>query len=130
MALRGTVSYIDPQVQQDTRTAQLRVEVPNQGLRLRIGMYVDARVGAEAPLHGILVPKAAVQMIGSRAVVYLAIDGQGNRFVERQVSLGRSTDAQVLVLSGIAPGDQVVTDGVFFLRAEREKAAAAAQVGR
>ncbi|HEY5617639.1 MAG TPA: efflux RND transporter periplasmic adaptor subunit, partial [Vicinamibacterales bacterium] len=85
MTLRGRVSYIDPQVQQETRTAKLRVEVPNPSGRLRLGMYVDVHVGEASPRQGVFVPKAAVQMVGSDAIVYVAADAQQGRFVERKV---------------------------------------------
>ena len=120
MTLRGRVSYIDPLVQAQTRTAKLRVEVANPGGRLRLGMYVDARVEDASPRQGVFVPKASVQMMGSNAVVYVASGEQG-RFVERTVEIGSESGDRVLVLSGVEPGDLVVTDGVFFLRAERER---------
>jgi RND family efflux transporter MFP subunit len=121
MALRGQVSYIDPQVQQETRTAKLRVEVPNPGGRLRLGMYVDVQAGDGSARHGVFVPKAAVQAVGSDTVVYLASDRQDGRFVERKVEVGDTIGDQILVLTGLQPGDPVVTEGVFFLRAERER---------
>ena len=121
MTLRGRVAYIDPQVQQETRTAKLRVEVPNPSGRLRLGMYVDARVGEASRREGTFVPKSAVQMVGSDAVVYTTSDAQSGRFVERKVEIGGENGDQLLVLSGLQPGVSVVTDGVFFLRAERER---------
>ena len=44
MTLRGRVSYIDPQVSTDTRTAKVRIEVPNASGELRLGMYADVVV--------------------------------------------------------------------------------------
>jgi cobalt-zinc-cadmium efflux system membrane fusion protein len=121
MTLRGRVSYIDPQVQPETRTAKLRVEVPNQSGRLRLGMYVDARIGEGSPRQGLFVPKSAVQIVGSGTVVYVAVDAQQGRFVERPVEIGTENGDRVLVVSGLQAGDAVVTDGVFFLRAESER---------
>lgn len=121
LALRGQVSYIDPQVQQETRTAKLRVEVPNPGGQLRLGMYVDVQAGDGSARPGVFVPKGAVQVVGSDTVVYLASDRQDGRFVERKVEVGDTIGDQILVLTGLQPGDPVVTEGVFFLRAERER---------
>jgi cobalt-zinc-cadmium efflux system membrane fusion protein len=121
MTLRGRVSYIDPQVQPETRTAKLRVEVPNQSGRLRLGMYVDAHIGEGSPRQGLFVPKSAVQIVGSGTVVYVAVDAQQGRFVERPVEIGTGNGDRVLVVSGLQAGDAVVTDGVFFLRAESER---------
>jgi membrane fusion protein, heavy metal efflux system len=121
MTLRGRVSYIDPQVQPETRTAKLRVEVPNESGRLRLGMYVDAHIGEGSPRQGLFVPKSAVQIVGSDTVVYVAVDAQQGRFVERPVEIGTANGDRVLVVSGLQAGDAVVTDGVFFLRAESER---------
>jgi RND family efflux transporter MFP subunit len=120
VTLGGRVSYIDPQVQQETRTAKLRVEVPNAGGRLRLGMYVDVNA-ADATRQGLFVPKAAVQVIGSRPVVYVASVEHPGQFVERDVEVGDAVGDRVPVLSGLAAGERVVTEGVFFLRAERER---------
>jgi RND family efflux transporter MFP subunit len=123
VALRGRVSYIDPQVQPETRTAKLRIEVPNAGERLRLGMFVDAQVGESESRAGVLVPKSALQPIGSDTVVFVADESQDGLFHERKVEVAHSTDGQALVVSGLRDGDRVVTDGAFFLRAERERRA-------
>ena len=119
LSLRGRVDYIDPQVQAETRTAKLRVEVPNAGSRLRFGMFVDVSIGAASSRPVVLVPKAAVQVVGSRSVVYVA--GDHGQFIEREVVPGDSTTDLVAIVSGVQPGDLVVTDGAFFLRAERQR---------
>jgi cobalt-zinc-cadmium efflux system membrane fusion protein len=121
VVLRGRVSYIDPQVQPETRTAKLRIEVPNAGERLRLGMFVDAQVGETESRSGVLVPKSALQPLGSDTVVFVADENQDGLFHERKVEVAHSTDGQALVVSGLSDGDRVVTDGAFFLRAERER---------
>ena len=120
LTLRGRVSYIDPQVQQETRTAKLRVEIPNPAGQLRFGMYVDVNAG-EAVRKGVFVPKAAVQVVGAQSVVYVTSKDDPGRFMERKVEVGDPTGDRVPVLAGLDPGDLVVTEGVFFLRAERER---------
>jgi membrane fusion protein, heavy metal efflux system len=120
LTLRGRVSYIDPQVQQDTRTARLRVEVPNTRGQLRLGMFVDVDAG-ESERKGVFVPKSALQVIDAQAVVYVASKDQPGQFFERQVDVGDSTGDRVPVLAGLEPGDLVVTEGAFFLRAEQER---------
>jgi cobalt-zinc-cadmium efflux system membrane fusion protein len=120
LTLRGRVSYIDPQVQQETRTAKLRVEVPNPAGQLRLGMFVDVNAGESAE-RGLFVPKSAVQVIDAQPVVYLASKDRPGQFFERQVEVGDSSGDRVPVLAGLEPGDLVVTEGVFFLRAEQER---------
>jgi multidrug efflux pump subunit AcrA (membrane-fusion protein) len=65
-----------------------------------------------------LIPRTAVQTIGERAVIYVPAEGEDGKFVERPVKLGPPSGDLVQVLDGLKPGDKVVTDGSFFLRAE------------
>jgi hypothetical protein len=62
-----------------------------------------------------------VQNVGDRTVVYLANSQDPGNFVEREVRLGQISGEQVQVVSGLQPGDMVVTEGSFFVRAERER---------
>lgn len=121
LALRGRVSYIDPQLNAETRTAKVRIEVPNARNELRLGMYADALFqtadGASTPA----IPRTAVQNVGDRTVVYLASPNEPGKFVEREVRLGAVAGDLVAVLTGVRSGDLVVTEGAFFLRAERER---------
>jgi cobalt-zinc-cadmium efflux system membrane fusion protein len=121
VTLRGRVSYIDPQVSADTRTAKVRIEVPNTAGDWRLGMYADVVVTGAAGTSAPRVPRSAVQNVGDRTVVYLAKPKEPGKFVEREVRLGQSSGEQVEVVSGVQPGDVVVTEGSFFLRAERER---------
>jgi cobalt-zinc-cadmium efflux system membrane fusion protein len=115
--VRGRVAYIDPRVDPATRTAKVRVEVPNPGEALRLGMFVQMTFRVGLGERRAVVPRAAVQAIGTRTVVYRATEEAG-RFVETPVTLGAATGDTVEVLSGVNPGDRVVTEGSFFLRAE------------
>lgn len=120
--LRGRVSYIDPQVSPETRTAKVRIEVSNAGGGLRLGMFTDVLLesgGAGTPVT--MIPRAAVQSVGDRSVVYLGDPARPDEFVEREVQLGQTTGERVEVRSGVKPGDSIVTSGSFFVRAERER---------
>lgn len=121
LTLRGRVSYIDPQVSADTRTAKVRIEVPNTSGGLRLGMYVEVVVAGASGTATPRVPRNAVQNVGDRTVVYLANTKEPEKLIEREVRLGPSSGAQVEVLFGVQPGDVVVTEGSFFARAERER---------
>jgi cobalt-zinc-cadmium efflux system membrane fusion protein len=121
LTLRGRVAYIDPQVSADTRTAKARIEVPNPGGELRLGMYADVVVAGPSGTSTPGVPRNAVQNVGDRTVVYLANAKEPGKFVEREVRLGQIAGEQVEVVSGVQPGDVVVTEGSFFVRAERER---------
>jgi RND family efflux transporter MFP subunit len=126
LTLQGRVSYIDPQIQPETRTAKLRIEVPNRSEQLRLGMYVDVNVG-ESTGQAVLVPKAAVQVVGADQVVYVASPDHPGRFSERKIEAGTPVGDRVAVLAGLQPGDVVVTNGGSYLRAEHERLRRSAQ---
>ena len=118
----GKVAYIDPQVRVDTRTARLRVEIPNPGLRLRLGMYAEVQVQMPGTAtRSIVVHRSAIQNVADRTVVYLADPAQQGRFIEREVRIGEASGDQVVVLSGVRDGDRIVSAGSFSLRAEGER---------
>src|SRR5438445_9321988 len=116
--LKGSVAYIDPRVDAATRTAKVRVEVPNRGGDPRLRMFVTVSFETGAAERIIVVPRAAVQTMGDRAVVYVPAEGEEGKFIERAVKLGAPVGEFVPVLDGLKAGDKVVTDGSFFLRAE------------
>jgi RND family efflux transporter MFP subunit len=121
LSLRGSVSYIDPQVNTESRTAKIRIEVPNPRAELRLGMFVDVVVATAGVAKTLVVPRSAIQNVGDRTVVYLANTKESGKFTEREVRLGQSAGEQVEIVSGVAQGDTVVTEGSFFVRAERER---------
>jgi membrane fusion protein, heavy metal efflux system len=119
--LHGKVSYIDPQVNPETRTAKLRVELSNPKQELRLEMFADVSIDGAGPAAVAMIPRTAVQNVGDRTVVYLADPKQPGRFIEREVRLGERSGSGVAVLSGVQPGDRVVADGSFNVRAERDR---------
>lgn len=117
LVLRGRVTYIDPRVDPQARTAKARIEVPNADGRLRLGMYVTVSFSTPGP-RAVVVPRSAVQAIGDRQVVFVPAQGEDGKFIQRHVRLGPLTGDSYTVLSGLRAGDTVVTEGSFFLRAE------------
>lgn len=118
LTLRGHVTYIDPRVDSQTRTGKVRVEVPNPDGRLRLGMYLSMAFATRLGQRVTLLPKPAVQSLGDRQVVYLPVRDEAGKFVQRSVRLGGESGEHYVVLSGVKPGDVVVIEGSFFLRAE------------
>jgi RND family efflux transporter MFP subunit len=116
--LRGRVAYIDPRVDPASRTAKIRVEVPNAGGNLRLGMFVTMGIETGSSQRMTVVPQSAVQAVGERMVVYTPVEGDDGRFTERPVKVGPSRGNLVQVLEGLKPGEKVVTAGSFFLRGE------------
>jgi len=116
---RGHVTYIDPNIDQATRTAQVRVEVENPGQVLKIGMYVNAAFGSTGTAERTMpvIPASAVQNMNERTVVFVSTD-KPNVFGVRQVRLGPENNGRFTVLEGVNVGDRIVTEGSFLLRAE------------
>jgi RND family efflux transporter MFP subunit len=118
LTLRGRVTYIDPRVDPQTRTAKVRVEVPNAEGRLRLGMYVTLAFTTPGRERIVMVPRAAVQTIGERQVVFVPAPDEEGKFLPRTVQVGSVRGDRVTIQSGVQPGEVVVTEGSFFLRAE------------
>lgn len=116
---RGRVSYVDPKIEQATRTAQVRIELANPGQVLKIGMYVNVAFGGlgVAERTAPFVPRAAVQTIGNQQLVFVATD-KPNEFVVRPVRLGPEGNGVYPVLEGLNAGERIVVEGSFLLRAE------------
>ena len=116
---RGHVTYIDPNINPETRTAQARVELDNPNQVLKIGMYVNVAFGSMGTAERTVpvVPSAAVQNINDKQIVFVVTDTVGV-YIARPVRLGKENNGQYPVLEGLNVGDQVVTDGSFLLRAE------------
>lgn len=121
LVLQGRVSYIDPQVSAETRTAKVRVEVPNRRIELRLGMYAEVQLGGDSGPSMPVIPRRAVQNIGDRTVVYVVNPQEPGKFIEREVRLGAQAGERVSVLAGVQAGDVVVGEGSFSVRAERER---------
>ncbi|MEZ5345933.1 MAG: efflux RND transporter periplasmic adaptor subunit [Pyrinomonadaceae bacterium] len=120
---RGRITYVDSNLDEKTRTAQVRIEIANPGQKLKIGQYVNV---AYASLGGSertapLIPKDSVQMIGDQKVVFEATEDP-KTFIIRPVRLGQEKDSAFPVAEGIFVGDKIVSSGSFLLRAEYEDA--------
>jgi Cu(I)/Ag(I) efflux system membrane fusion protein len=121
--VEGDVTFIYPELKAETRTARVRIEVPNQDGRLKIDMYADVVFRTGAGRESVVaVPDSAVIDSGARQVVLVA-KGEG-RFEPRAVRLGRRGDGYVEVLEGVTPGEEVVTSATFLIDAESNLRAA------
>lgn len=113
----GKVLFVHPHLDAQTRTALVRIEIDNQDLALRQGMYATVEILADAYREGLVIPNEAVIDTGRRQLVFVSL-GEG-RFAPRDVTLGLpGQDATVEVTSGLAAGDTVVTSGQFLLDSE------------
>jgi Cu(I)/Ag(I) efflux system membrane fusion protein len=117
------VSFVYPDLKSETRTVQVRMEMPNADGTLRIGMYGEAAVSPAAETTAVLaVPVDAVIDSGQRQVAILAL-GEG-RFEPKAVKLGRRGGGMVEIVEGLSEGDDVVTAANFLIDAESNLRAA------
>ncbi|HVS11271.1 MAG TPA: efflux RND transporter periplasmic adaptor subunit [Planctomycetota bacterium] len=113
----GRVILVHPRIDPTTRTALVRMEIENPELRLRHGMFATAFLRVEIASRAIVVPREAIIDTGARQVAFVALDM--GHFEPRKVEMGASgEEGMVQVLSGLAPGEQVVVSGQFLLDAE------------
>ena len=111
----GHVSFIAPSMQAETRTGQVRIEVPNPRGDLKPGMFVNVEL--EVTLgRRLAVPESAVLPTGERRLVF--VDVGSGRLAPRDVELGARAGDYFDVLSGLKPGEVVVTSGNFLVAAE------------
>ncbi len=113
--LAGTVAYIYPYLDAGTRTARLRIELPNPGLDLKPDMYATVSLPLDLGPR-LQVPVDAVVYTGPRRLVF--VDLGGGRLRPQEVTLGVRTDDAVEILSGLQEGATVVTSGNFLVAAE------------
>jgi Cu(I)/Ag(I) efflux system membrane fusion protein len=113
--IAGRVAAILPEANRETRTLRLRIELPNPGLRLKAGLF--AQVSLQGARHEALtLPAEAVIRTGRRALVYLA-EGEG-RFRPVEVEIGEQVGERIVIRSGLAEGQQVVSSGQFLIDSE------------
>ncbi|OYU86646.1 MAG: efflux transporter periplasmic adaptor subunit [Bradyrhizobiaceae bacterium PARB1] len=118
----GKITVIYPNLRAETRTARVRIELPNPDDLLRPDMYADVEIatGTEAPV--VTVSSSAVIDSGERQLVLL--DKGDGRFEPRPVKLGRRGDNRVEIKEGIDENDKVVVSANFLIDAESNLKAA------
>jgi Cu(I)/Ag(I) efflux system membrane fusion protein len=117
----ATVQFVEPTLDPATRTARMRLALPNPGGTLRPGAFADVTLRVPRG-ERLLVPVSAVLYAGPRRLVF--VDVGGDRLRPREVTLGLSNGELVEVLSGVEAGQQVVVSGNFLVAAESRLRAA------
>lgn len=113
----GTVNYIDPVVQNSSRSVKVRVEVQNPKNLLKPNMLVQGIVKMDVDQKPqLLIPKSAVMWTGTRSIVFVQKPGTSEpTFAAREVVLGDQVSGRFIVLEGLDEGEKVVTNGTFKL---------------
>jgi Cu(I)/Ag(I) efflux system membrane fusion protein len=108
----GNVTFINPVLDDATRTVKVRVEMANPGGKLKPNMFVNANV--QIPLgDSLVIPESGLLDTGSRKIVFVA--QSEDTFVKREVVAGQQADGYVQILSGLQPGETVVTAATFLI---------------
>ncbi|MBX9878403.1 MAG: efflux RND transporter periplasmic adaptor subunit [Candidatus Obscuribacterales bacterium] len=110
----GTINYISQVVDPETRTVKIRVTLPNESNRLKSNMFAVIDIDGDSA-DMLACPKSAIQERDGNKVVYVAVDGG---YQERAIKTGRESETYVEVLSGLAPGEKVATQGSLMLKTE------------
>ena len=117
----GAISFIDPNLDEATRSTKVRVELENpevDGRRLLLHrLYADGFVNIETP-ETLSVPRTSIIEIGPEAVAY--VDQGGGAYARRIVKTGRRGDALIQVTDGLSAGDKVVVNGNLLIDSQAE----------
>ena len=114
---RGRVGFIDPIVDPATRTARVRVELPNPDGALKPGMFANAELEVDLGPR-LMVPRSALLDTGTRTLVYVEA-GEG-RFAGREVKVGERAGDAVEIVEGLAEGEGVVTAAAFLVDSQSQ----------
>jgi Cu(I)/Ag(I) efflux system membrane fusion protein len=123
----GRVTFVYPTVEAETRTARIRIELPNTDGLLKPDLYGTVGIKTGEDMVAVAIPESAVLDSGKRQLVLL--DLGGGTFEPREVELGARGDGYVEVVKGLAAGQQVVVNGNFLIDAESNLKAALESLG-
>lgn len=122
----GTISFIDPFINPQTRVATARVEVKNSGDKLKPEMFTSGILKnnlRKTATEEIIIPKSAVMWTGERSIVYTKnTDGNNVSFSLRQVTLGPSLGNEYIIKDGLKNGEEIVVNGAFTVDAASQLA--------
>ncbi len=110
------ISFIDPLINSQTRTAAVRAELNNPQQILKPEMFVKGKIKASLSVSGksIAIPKTSLLWTGKRSVVYVKVpNAEFPAFELREITLGASLGEYYIVESGLTEGEEIVTNGVF-----------------
>lgn len=111
--INGTIAFVTPNVNEETRTGSARVIISGADRRLKPGMFVKAKIEVAEEQADIRLPRSAVQNFANGLVVFVK---DGEKFEPRQVELGRDSAKFVEVVSGLKAGETYVAEGAFTIK--------------
>jgi len=112
-AFRGKVSSIDSRVDQITRAAEIRADIPNADGAIKPGMFMSYKLVLARRENALLVPEEALLAEGTRQFVFAVVEGRAQK---REVKIGDRGVGEVEVLGGVKAGEDVVVGGIQKIR--------------
>jgi membrane fusion protein, heavy metal efflux system len=112
----GTVDFVSPSMTEKSRTVKLRIAVPNPSGRLLAGMFASVKVFIPGDIEALTLPRCAVLEDDGRSFVFVHHDGE--YYVRRWVTSGRSFAGLVEISSGLAGDEIVVSEGAFLMKSD------------
>ncbi|VAW61534.1 Probable Co/Zn/Cd efflux system membrane fusion protein [hydrothermal vent metagenome] len=112
----GKVTYIYPYMERKTRTNRIRLEFNNSDLRLKPEMFANVTLMASKQVDAIVVPSEAIVRSGTDNQLFVV--REPGKFEPRTVTLGVSSEGMTQILSGVKPGEEVVTSSQFLIDSE------------
>ena len=111
----GRISFIDPLLNESSRTVKVRVVLDNKNDLFKPGMFVQAELERPEAVEeeAFLIPRSAVLWTGTRSLVYVKTNPEEPVFQMKEVKLGNALNDSYEVLEGLSDGDEVVTNGTF-----------------
>ncbi|MBI1790775.1 MAG: efflux RND transporter periplasmic adaptor subunit [Acidobacteria bacterium] len=110
----GKIAYIADFLDPQTRTARVRCEVPNPGIRLKLDMFASVQLPTTFSRRALVVPLAALQQLDGKTVVFVRTGPTW--FEVRAVKSGNTVLNQTEIVDGLKPGEPVVVQGAFHLK--------------
>jgi multidrug efflux pump subunit AcrA (membrane-fusion protein) len=115
----GKIVRTGNQVETESRTLEVRIEVDNSDRRLKAGMFADVEIVTTTVRDVVVIPHTAIQSDEDKQIVFVARDA--TTFEKRPVKLGLEQQGRAQVLEGLKPGEMLVTTGSFILKSEIQK---------
>jgi RND family efflux transporter MFP subunit len=127
-SIRGTTTYIYPYLNDETRTAKIRIEAQNTpDFLLKPGMFATVKIACPLKEEAVAVDEQAIIRSGERNIAVIALGG--GYFEPREVKTGISADGYVQVLEGLNEGENIVTSAQFLIDSESNLKAAISLMG-
>ena len=112
----GRIAYVYPTINPETRTARVRVAMPNPDLALKPGMYATIRIQGASAANVLTLPRSAVLSTGERNLVF--VRREDGMLEPRNVTIGAANDERIEITSGLHKGETVVASATFLVDAE------------